>query len=361
MHGVLLVGTLGIALTLAGTPAQARSERSEAALLAQEAHAALAGGRPSQARALMERAAANGDPEALNALASFVERGVGGAPDAARARELLERAAERGSLAAKLNLGLRLTTSERVEDQRRAVEWLTDVRNDPPDPAVSAATRAIASAGLGVAFLLGRGVQADVARGVDYLEEADADGQADERTLFLLGGAYQRGWDVREPDAKRAFGYYRRAAERGHPESCWQVGLAHLRGAGATKDDALAFDWFVRAAEAGDVRGEVSAAVLLSQGRGVVEDDAQARVRFERAAKRGSPQALRGLGEMWLRGEGGPRDEARGLAFLLLAESAGVRGPGDLRPEDLDSRTRERAERVAVEWLREHPLARANP
>jgi hypothetical protein len=351
---------LGISLALASLPAEAGRPREDAAALAQHAHLALASGRPARARSLMERAAASGDVEALNSLATFVERGVGGEPNPKAALKLFERAAERGSVGAKLNLGLRLTASERVEDQQRAVEWLTDVRNNPPDPAVSEETRSFASAGLGVAFLLGRGVLADVARGVDYLEEADARGGADERTLFLLGRAYQRGWDVREPDPQRAVGYFSRAAALGHAEAAWQMGLAHLRGQGAERSDALAYDWFVRAGEAGDVRGDVSAAVLLSQGRGVVEDDALARRRLERAAERGSPHALRGLGEMLLSGEGGARDEARGLAFVMLAESAGVKGASDADRLALDAQLRERATRLAAQWLRDHPLARAS-
>jgi hypothetical protein len=321
-----------------------------------EARAALAARDPVGARALMEQAAASGDPEALNNLATFVEMGVGAPPDAALASRLLEDAAARGSVGAKLNLGLRLTHSESEADQRRAVEWLIDVHNDPPDPAVGEETRRIAAGGLGVAFLLGRGALQDVARGVDYLEEADATGEADERTLFLLGRAYQRGWDVREPDPRRALGYFQRAAEMGHAEAAWQVGVAHLRGAGVAASDALALDWFVRAGEAGDPRGDVSAASLLACGRGAVEDDREARRLYARAAERGSPHGQRGLGEMLLRGEGGPREEVRGLAYVLLAEAAGVRASPSAASEPLpalDARTRARAERVAAEWRRE--------
>ena len=352
---------LGVAFTLVSSPAVAGRTDRDAASLARHAHVALASGKPALARALMERAAAEGDAEALNSLATFVERGIGGEPDPEAALQLFERAAERGSVGARLNLGLRLTISERSEDQRRAVEWLIDVHNNTPDPSVSEQTRSLAAAGLGVAFLLGRGVVADVARGVDYLEEADAQGSADERTLYLLGGAYQRGWDVREPDAARASRYFARAAAKGHGEAAWQIGLAHLRGQGVEQNDALAYDWFVRACEAGDVRGDVSAAVLLAQGRGVVEDDSLARVLFERAAERGSPHALRGLGEMLVRGEGGAVDEASGLAFLLLAASAGVPVPRDVDELAQDAQIRERAERIAAEWLRAHPLAKAHP
>ncbi|HEU4431268.1 MAG TPA: tetratricopeptide repeat protein, partial [Myxococcota bacterium] len=294
---------VGLALCLAvwALPTASVAGRSADALI-REARAALAGRDPRLARSLMEEAAATGDAEALNNLATFAEMGVGAAPDSALALRLIEQAAERGSVAAKLNLGLRLTSSEREADQRRAVELLIDVHNDPPDPAVSEKTRAIAAGGLGVAFLLGRGAAQDVLRGVEYLEEADAHGDADERTLFLLGRAYQRGWDVRQPEPQRALGYFQRAADMGHAQSAWQIGMAHLRGAGVPASDALAYDWFVRAGEGGDPRGDVSAAVLLSQGRGTVEDDREARRLYTRAAESGNAHALRGLGEMLLRG-----------------------------------------------------------
>jgi len=333
----------------------AGASASEADALTQQAHAALSARKPELARTLMEQAAATGDPEALNNLATFAEMGVGAAPDSALALQLIEQAAERGSVAAKLNLGLRLTNSELEADQRRAVELLIDVHNDPPDPAVSEKTRAIAAAGLGVAFLLGRGAAQDVLRGVEYLEEADAQGDADERTLFLLGRAYQRGWDVRQPEPQRALGYFQRAADMGHAESAWQIGMAHLRGAGVPESDVLAYDWFVRAGEGGDPRGDASAAYLLSHGRGTVEDDREARRLYARAAEQGNAHALRGLGEMLLRGEGGARDEVRGHAYLLLAEQAGVRAGASAEPlPEASERTRERAERFAAEWQRKH-------
>jgi TPR repeat protein len=343
-----------VALSCAG-PADAASPEA----LVREARAALAGRDPARARALMEEAAASGDAEALNNLATYVEMGVGAPPDARLAGRLLEDAAARGSVAAKLNLGLRLTGSESEADRRRAVELLIDVHNDPPNPAVGEETRRFAAAGLGVAFVLGRGVVQDVARGVDYLEEADATGEADERTLFLLGRAHQRGWDVRRPDARRALGYFQRAAEMGHAESAWQVGVAHLRGAGVPASDALALDWFVRAGEGGDPRGDASAAYLISRGRGAVEDEREARRLYARAAERGNAHAMRGLGEMLMRGEGGPRDEVRGLAWVLLAESAGVHASasesGSALPEP-DPRTRAQAEQLAADWRRQRAI-----
>jgi len=353
-----LGSALCVAALLGAHAAPAAETRGrDADALVQEARAALAGRDLQRARALMEEAAATGNSDAINNLATFVEMGVGGPPDGALAQRLLEDAAERGSVAAKLNLGLRLTHSEREADQRRAVELLIDVYNDPPDPAVSDSTRAIAAGGLGVAFLLGRGALQDVARGVDYLEEADARGDGDERTLFLLGRAYQRGWDVRQPDPLRALRYFQRAAELGHAEASWQVGMAYLRGAGVAASDGLALDWFVRAAEGGDPRGDVSAAYLLSRGRGAVEDDAEARRLYARAAEQGSPHALRGLGEMLLRGEGGPRDEVRGLAYVMLAESAGVTesSAGEPLPQPSE-RTRREAARFAAEWQSQRAL-----
>jgi hypothetical protein len=354
--GARAAAVCAICFAAFGLPARLAAAPSADGLM-QQALAARAARDLPRARSLMEEAAATGDAEALNGLATFAEMGVGAPPDPELALELIERAAARGSVAAKLNLGLRLTNSEREADQRRAVELLIDVHNDPPDPAVGERTRAIAAGGLGVAFLLGRGAAQDVLRGVEYLEEADARGDADERTLFLLGRAYQRGWDVRAPDPARALAYFERAADMGHAQAAWQIGMAHLRGAGVPASDALALDWFVRAGEGGDPRGDTSAAVLLSQGRGTVEDDREARRLYARAAEQGNAHALRGLGEMLLRGEGGARDEVRGLAYVLLAERAGVRtGTSAAALPPASRSARERAMRFAAEWQRTHAL-----
>ena len=363
--GVVLRIGFVLALTGAAAPAfaSAREERADAARLIEEAHQALSWRDGTRARGLMEQAAAAGDPEALNGLATFVEMGVGAPPDPEFALRLLEQAASQGSLAAKLNIGLRLGNSERAEDHRRAVELLTDVHNNPPAPEAREQARAIAAGGLGVAFLLGRGVMQDVARGVDYLEEADAAGDADERSLFLLARAYQRGWDVRQPDPARAFSYFERAAEQGHAESAWQLSVAYLRGAGVPADDAKAYQWARRSADAGNTRGVVTTAYLSSLGRGVAEDDREARRWYELAVEKGSPHALRGLGEMLMRGQGGARDEARGLAYVMLAERAGLRevaADPEARLPASSTRTEARARRIAENWLRTHTLASAS-
>lgn len=309
---------------------------------------------PDQARArqLMEEAAALGHPEAINGLGFFTLAGIGAEPDEARGVELLEEALETGSKGAGLNLGAWLVESEKPEDQQRGVELLTKAYADPK-------LRAQAARGLAIANLFGRGVEANLTRGVDLLEEAD---QRDPRIGFLLGRTYESGWGGRPQDPAKAYAYFLKAAELGNAGAAWKVGMALLEGNGVEADEQAAYRWVRKSAEAGDPRGEISLAVMLATGQGVREDDQQARVWYEKGVERGMAHALRSLGSMLLTGEGGPADPVRGLAYLQLASDAGEETAAKIL-QSLQTRGIPQAEvdRIKSEWISAHGRPTLDP
>jgi uncharacterized protein len=329
----------------------------EAARLFEEADAALGKQDFVRARALMERAAATGEPEAINGLALYVSQGVGADPDPVRGRALLEQAFAKGSVGARLNLGCALVDSNQPEEQERGVALLQELYADPPEGEGKAATRRMAAGGLAKAYLFGVAVDEDIARGVDLLEEADASADADPQILFLLGRVFESGWGGRAPDSMRSYLYFMRAAQKDHAPSQWKVGMALLNESGAKRDEREAYRWVRRSADGGYLNGQLSTAVMLALGQGVAEDDVESRAWYERAANRNSAHALRGLGSMLLTGEGGPRDPARGLAYVQLAADAGdenaVKGLEWSRAQVSDAERRA-AEEIAAKWLREH-------
>ena len=97
----------------------------------------------------------------------------------------------------------------------------------------------------------------------------------------------------------------------------------HLSGRGTEANEVEAYRFMILSSEAGYDNGMISRAVMLATGQGTPLDAAQARVWYEQAAQLGNAHALRGLGIMYLYGEGGEPDIAIGVALLQLAREGG--------------------------------------
>lgn len=302
-------------------------------------------------RALLEQAAARGSPAALNALAIVHERGLGVPPDAAKASDYMERAAAAGDVAAQLNLGIRLNGGRDRAQQKRGFDLLSRAAAD-------GRFGGIALGWLAEAYLFGRGVEVDVGKGVGLLLAADGASEGDAAVPFLLGRAYEDGWEGVEPDPVKAAGYFRRAADLGHPRSAWKLGMAYLNGEGVEQNLRQAATYVKQAAEAGEPDGQISMAVMLALGQGIPEDDAKARTWYRRAAEQGSAHALRGLAFMLLTGEGGQADPVTGTAYAELAQEAGDEPAGELLKElGLKKPTAEERRRIdafKADWRRSH-------
>ena len=105
---------------------------------------------------------------------------------------------------------------------------------------------------------------------------------------FNLSVMYKAG-EVVQPDTVEAVYWAREAAERGHVDAAYNLGTWFGRGDGIPDDQAIAFEYYLKAAKGG-------------------KDNARAIV-----------------GLRYLDGDGVAEDRVRGLAWLLLVESEGVR------------------------------------
>ncbi len=129
----------------------------------------------------------------------------------------------------------------------------------------------------------------------------------------------------------RAVRWLRAAAERDDVEAC--VELADFLSRSGEGGEREAVSWYERAAQLGDVLAMLQLAKILRQGFGVPADlaaaerwYARAAARLEEAAGRDdgfAPAAASQLAELYLRGNGVPRDADRAIA---LFEQAGARG-----------------------------------
>ena len=85
--------------------------------------------------------------------------------------------------------------------------------------------------------------------------------------------------------------WFRRSARQGHPVGLYQLGLAHFRGRGVTRDHARAFELTLRAAHSGHASAEYGVGLSYQRGEGTARDVAKARQWFQRAAENGVDEA----------------------------------------------------------------------
>jgi TPR repeat protein len=82
--------------------------------------------------------------------------------------------------------------------------------------------------------------------------------------------------------------WFRRAAESGHAEAEYNLGLMLMNGQGVTKDSAEALKWYRRSAEQGYVLAQNNLGLMLAQGQGVAPDIYQAYIWLSLAASQDS-------------------------------------------------------------------------
>ena len=88
-----------------------------------------------------------------------------------------------------------------------------------------------------------------------------------------------------------AASWFRRSAEHGHPIGWYQLGLAHHKGRGVTRNRGRAFELILRAAHSGHASGEHGVGLLYERGHGTARDVAKARQWLQRAADKGLEEA----------------------------------------------------------------------
>ena len=295
----------------------------------------------------IQHAAEAGSSEGAHRLALVYAQGLAGTPrDEKRAVELFEKAAAAGHVRAQINLG--------------------------------------------ILYMRGQGVPADLIQARAWLEKAAAGG--DPQALYTLGRALSESAGQAVADPVRAADLYRRAAEKGNALAGLRYGLALSEGSGVKRDPVAAQRWLMQAQESGipeaalalgDMaartpatrdkatnekivqsalswyQGAANAGVPSAQfklanayfaGVGVPRDPAQALLWYNRAAQQGLPQAQHAVGIMLIGGVAGTADPVEGYKWLLLAEKGGhpdSRVVREKAAEQIAEPDRKRAEALA--------------
>ncbi len=182
-------------------------------------------------------------------------------------------------------------------------------------------------------------------------EVGDAEGH------YRLGLVYERGRDT-ERDLAQAARRYQRAAEMGHVESQFALGLLFVGAVpGAREDRQRSFEWFTSAAKQGHAKAAYFLAMSHESGVGTEANAELAFDWYRRAAGRGERAALHAIARMYATGAGIQANLPNAHAWNQVAI---VRGLDDARGYEAELEARmsqdeiERARTLAKGLLRKY-------
>jgi len=210
---------------------------------------------------------------------------------------------------------------------------------------------------LGDIYHRGRGAPKNVSEGLKWFRKAADQGYPDAQINLAI--AYKTGVGVSKNDAE-AFKWFKKAAEQGHADVQGYLGRLYRTGQGTPQNKAEAEKWYKKASKQGDFKAQNALSLMEGikegdadsqaiqgfmhqNGVGTPQNDVEAAKLLEKAAKQGHEGAqqylelIEGvregdaksqttLGWMYLRGDGGVKDDAEALRLFQKAADQGHAG-----------------------------------
>ncbi len=185
----------------------------------------------------------------------------------------------------------------------------------------------------------------DFSASVYWLERAADSGHVE--AAYNLGVAYQNGHAVEQNDVL-ATKWFRLAANEGSAKAQRNLGIHYENGLGVERSDTLAFFWYQQAAERGLANAQLKVGLMHLASRGVAGSQREGFDWIERAAEAGNEEAMLTLGLLLDsdgRGEGIPWYERAAAEdnYFALHNLAVIFLRGAQVPRDLE-RARQYAE-----------------
>ena len=139
--------------------------------------------------------------------------------------------------------------------------------------------------------------------------------KGDLSSMALMGNFYY--WqlvklDIADPieqetrSFEEAAKWFKKAADKGHAESQYNLGRQYYHGDGVKQNFGEAAKWFRKAADQEDAVAQFNLGVLFASGQGVPQDHAQAAKWYRKAADQGYAGAQFNLGVLYDDGQGVP-------------------------------------------------------
>ena len=139
---------------------------------------------------------------------------------------------------------------------------------------------------------------------------------------YYLGLCYWDGNGVGENNAEAAK-WFRKAAEEGHALAQHSLSNCYFKGWGVPQDNVEMAKWTRKSAEQGYGTAQLHLGINYSMGDGVPKDDVEAVKWYRRAAEQGDAEAQSRLSDSCFAGRGISRDRAEGMRWLRKAAEQG--------------------------------------
>jgi TPR repeat protein len=128
-------------------------------------------------------------------------------------------------------------------------------------------------------------------------------------------------------DAKKVYvdaaGWYLKAANRGHAQAQYRLGVFYIEGMGVPRNYSTGVEWLRKSANQGNVFAQYGMGYAYGNGEGVPKDTAIAAQWYRKAADKDYPDALLNLAAIEWNSRGALQDKAQALKHMRRAAALG--------------------------------------
>ncbi len=142
--------------------------------------------------------------------------------------------------------------------------------------------------------------------------------------LLEQGEKYDDIYNKLNVNYKKAYEYYKAAADLGNMEAVARVGRFYLKGFGVEKNVQLAMKMLKRAVEAGSVMGQYLLGICYEKGNGVEKNISEAVKYYRKAAEQGFAKAQNNLGICYENGNGVEKNISEAVKYYRKAAEQGL-------------------------------------
>ena len=156
-----------------------------------------------------------------------------------------------------------------------------------------------------------------------YKTQAERKAEEEAKHLYTIGDDYYYGRNGKKQDYAEAVRYYREAAEQGHADAQYHLGICYYWGHGVDASETEAVKWYRKAAEQGHADAQYRLGFCYEYGRGVDESKTEAVKWYRKAAEQGHADAQYRLGFCYEYGRGVDESKTEAVKWYRKAAEQG--------------------------------------
>lgn len=252
------------------------------------------------------------------------ENGIGTNQDYEEAVFWYKRAAEKGNVRAQANLGYCYTKGNGIsQNHEKAVLWYRKAAEQG---------YAYAQTNLGYCYEKGLGIKRNIEEAIQWYGKAAEQGNINaqkslERCLNNSETVQKLMEEAQKADengdATKAFVLYKKVAESGNAEACFEVGYMYEYGSGTEENLAEAVKYYSLAAKTGHRGALHNLGIFYYTGKGVKVDYKKAFELLHAAADKGKAESMHDIGVMYENGDYVKQDYKEAMTWYEKAEQNG--------------------------------------